>query len=257
MPDSLAGRSVFVTGASEGIGLAIASALAKQGAHVGMCARRAETLSAAAQQIAGAGGSVETITLDVVELDALTAALRRFAEARGRLDGLVNNAYIFSPGTIVDLSLQDWRRHFAINVDAPFATTREALRLMIAQGSGSIVNVASINAIRALAGSAAYSASKAALVQLGAVAAMEAAPSRVRVNTVIPGLVATPGTSRWSSGDPKFYDKASASIPMRRPGDPAEIAGAVLFLLSDAATYMTGQTIVVDGGKTSMLYVDL
>jgi NAD(P)-dependent dehydrogenase (short-subunit alcohol dehydrogenase family) len=222
-----------------------------------MCARRADKLTAAAADIASAGGSVEAITLDVADLEALAAALRTFAKQRGRLDGLVNNAYIFAPGAIVDLSLEDWRRHFAINVDAPFAVMREALRLMIPQGAGSIVNVASINAIRALGGSAAYSASKAALVQLGAVAAMEAAASRVRVNTVIPGLVETPGASRWSAGDPEFYTKASASIPMKRPGEPTEIAGAVLFLLSDAATYTTGQTIVVDGGKTTMLYVDL
>ncbi|SFR90711.1 SDR family NAD(P)-dependent oxidoreductase [Sphingomonas jatrophae] len=246
------GKVIVVTGASDGIGRATADRLAAEGARVVMIARGRDKLEAAAAEI---GGAVETAALDVTDTAAFEAAIAGAAARHGRLDGLVNNAAHVSMGMIVDTDEAAWRATFAAGVDAVFTGTRAALRVMMAQGSGSIVNISSTNGRRAMAAMGAYSASKAALIQFSKVAAMEAGPSGVRVNALAPGMVMTPGNAAFYETMPEALDAVSAAIPARRGGRPEEIAGAIRFLLSDDASYVNGICLDVDGGKAAQLYM--
>lgn len=249
------GKVALVTGASEGIGRATAERLAAEGAHVMICARRPDRLAEAEQSIRAAGGSVESRVLDVADADAFTAAIAELAEKRGRLDMLVNNAMSVHYGPLLDAKLEHWRKDFAVNSDAVFIGTREAMRVMVPQGSGAIVNISSTTGLRAMAGMASYSASKAALIHFTAVAAMEAAPHNVRVNAIVPGQVATPATLAFEKMAPDKSDATTAAIPMKRSGEPAELAAAITFLLSEDASYITGIALPVDGGKSVQLYM--
>ncbi len=249
------GRVFVVTGASDGIGRATAARLAGEGAHVVMMARGAEKLDAAAAALKADGGAVETIMLDVSDVSAFDAAIADVARRHGRLDGLVNNAALVSMGMIVDATDSDWRATFAAGADAVFTGTRAALRVMIPQGSGSIVNIASTNGRRAMAAMGAYSASKAALIHFSRVAAMEAGPAGVRVNALAPGMVLTPGNAAFYETAPEALAAVSAATPARRGGQPEEIAGAIRFLLSDDASYVNGVCLDVDGGKAAQLYM--
>jgi len=246
---------MIVTGASEGIGRATARTLARRGAHVALCARRPGPLEETADALRVEGGSVEAHPLDVADLDAFAALIADVARRRGRLDGLVNNAMAASYKALDDLDIADWRRDFAVNAEAPFVGTREALRIMRAQGHGAIVNISSACGIRAMPGMASYSASKAALVHFSACAAIEAAPCGVRVNCIVPGQIATPATQAFAAAQPETAGAITAAIPMRRSGEPEEVAETIAFLLSDVAAYITGIALPVDGGKAMQLYM--
>lgn len=249
------GRIVIVTGASDGIGRATASRLAADGAHVVMLARRSEPLEAAAKSLRDTGASVETAVLDIADSQALDGLVREVAERHGRLDGLVNNAAQVSMGAIVDTDDDTWRQTFAGGADAVFVATRAALRVMIPQGSGSIVNIASTNGERAMPWMGAYSASKAATIHFSRVAAMEAAPHGVRVNALSPGMIMTPGNLSYYNQQPEAQQRVEAAIPAQRGGRPEEVAAAIAFLLSDDATYVNGVCLEVDGGKAAQLYI--
>ena len=249
------GKVIIVTGASDGIGLATAQRLAADGAVVAMFARGAETLAAAADAIRKDGGQVETAVVDVADSAAFDAAIQAVAKKHGRLDGLVNNAAKVTMGDIVNSSDADWRATFAAGADAVFVGTRAALRVMIPQGSGAIVNISSTNGRRAMGYMGAYSASKAALIQFSAVAAMEAAPHGVRVNALAPGMVMTPGNEAFYSQNRDSLAVVEAAIPAKRGGKPSELAGAIRFLLSDDSTYVNGVCLDVDGGKAAQLYM--
>jgi len=244
------GRTIIVTGASEGIGLAISRGLAAEGAHVVMLARRAEVLEKAVESVRAAGGSCEAVALNVGDTQAFAAAIRSTFERRGRLDGLVNNAAYTFQGTLLETPVEKWRRMFTVNVEAPFVGMQAALDLMRSQGSGAIVNVSSVSGVRARKGGLAYSTSKAALNHLGAVAAVEAADYGVRINTVIPGptltesflLASSKGTGGTAALPP------ATNVPLGRFGTPEDVAKAVLFLLSDDASFITGETLRVEGG---------
>lgn len=249
------GKVALVTGASEGIGRATAQRLAAEGAHVMICARRADKLADAEESIRAAGGSVESQTLDVSDANAYAALIADLAARHGRLDMLVNNAMSVHYGPLLDATLDDWRQDFAVNSDAVFIGTREAMRVMIPQGSGAIVNISSTTGLRAMPGMASYSASKAALIHFTAVAAMEAAPHNVRINAIVPGQVATPATMAYEKMAPDKADATTAAIPMKRSGQPTELAAAITFLLSEDAGYITGIALPVDGGKSVQLYM--
>jgi NAD(P)-dependent dehydrogenase (short-subunit alcohol dehydrogenase family) len=255
MMGRFSGKVALVTGASEGIGRATAERLAAEGAHVMLCARRPEPLAETERAIRDADGSAEIRVLDVSDADAYAATIAELAARRGRLDLLVNNAMSVHYGTLLDTTLAQWRKDFAVNADAVFIGTREAMRVMIPQRSGSIVNISSTAGIRAMPNMASYSASKAALVQFTAVAAMEGAPHNVRVNTIVPGQVATPATIAFEKMAPEKADATTAAIPMKRSGRPDELAAAITFLLSDDASYITGVALPVDGGKAVQLYM--
>lgn len=250
---NLNGKTAIVTGGSDGIGKAIAQTLAGAGAHVVMCARTPEKLDAAVATITQSGDSASSVVLDVSDTDAFTALIDEVAEERG-LDILVNNAAHVSQAMISDTPLEDFRQNFAVNMDAPYVGTKAAMQAMAGKG-GSIVNISSVNGERAMPGGSGYSASKAALGHFSRVAAMEGARDNIRVNVVVPGPIMTPATQAWANADADYVKKIEAANPMGRFGTPQEVANAVLFLASDDASYVTGASIPVDGGKGNELYV--
>ncbi len=254
MTKDLAGKVALITGGSDGIGLATAKLLARRGATVVICARRPEKLEQACAEIA-TEGAVETHQLDVSDADAFAALVADVAARHGRLDMMVNNAMSVHYAPLEHLTLDHWRKDFAVNADAVFVGTQAALKVMTKQGSGSIVNISSTTAIRAAPMMASYSASKAALIQFTACAAMEAARSGVRINAIVPGQVQTPATEDFARKAPETAAKTADAIPMGRGGQPEELAEAIVFLLSDAASYITGVALPVDGGKSAQLYL--
>jgi meso-butanediol dehydrogenase / (S,S)-butanediol dehydrogenase / diacetyl reductase len=248
-------KIVLITGASEGIGRATAELIAAEGGHVIIAARRPEPLEETRAAIAAAGGSVEAHSLDVSDLAAYEALIHDIAKRHGRLDALVNNAMAATYKSLVDLTIEDWRRDFTVNAEAVFVGTREAMKLMIAAGRGSIVNISSACGVRAMPGMPSYSASKAALIHFSACAAIEGAPHGVRVNSIVPGQVATPATLQFQEYAPDAAKATTAAIPMERSGLPVELAQAILFLASDESSYVTGVALPVDGGKIQQLYI--
>ncbi len=255
MAQDLEGKVAIVTGGSDGIGFATAALLARRGAQVVICGRRQDALDKARAVIEAEGGKVEAVQLDVTDFDAFAALVEGTAAKHGRLDMLVNNAMSTHYAPIAKLTLDHWRKDFAVNAEAVFIGTRAAMKVMAAQGGGSIVNIASTTAIRAMANYSSYSASKAALIQFSAVAAMEGARQGIRVNAIVPGQVNTAATVDFASKAPELAAKTEGAIPMGRGGRPEELAEAIVFLLSDAASYITGVALPVDGGKAAQLYI--
>jgi NAD(P)-dependent dehydrogenase (short-subunit alcohol dehydrogenase family) len=150
---------------------------------------------------------------------------------------------------LADTDIEEWRANFRVNADAAFTATMTAIRLMAQQGHGSIVNVATIAAVRSVPGLGAYAASKAALISMSQTAALEAAASNVRVNIVIPGVIDTESMRGSFGNDPKIAAHSASQIPMGRFGTPDELTNGILFLASDEASYITGHSLIIDGGK--------
>jgi len=244
------GQNILVTGASEGIGFAVAQGIAREGGHAIMIARRPEVLETSLATIRQAGGSCEGRVLDVSDPEALAGFIAEIGRRPGRLDGLVNNAFTSLQKEIGATTLAEWRRVFAVNVDAAFVAIQSVLPIMQAQGGGAIVSVASVSGVRARPGSSAYSASKAALIHLGAIAAIEAAPHGIRVNTVIPGATTTPSFMRSVSqmAPEALAAVGESQVPLGRLATAEDVAKGVLFMLSDDAGFVTGAELRVEGG---------
>jgi meso-butanediol dehydrogenase/(S,S)-butanediol dehydrogenase/diacetyl reductase len=248
----LAGRTALITGSGTGIGAAMASLFAFEDAHVIVSGDREPALVRTADAIRAAGGSVETVVCDVTDEDAVARTIREVASRRGRLDILVNNAFRMSALPIAEMTTSAWRDSFSVALDAVFYATRAALPLMTARGGGAILNISSTAGHAALPALAGYSSAKAALEAFTRVAAVEGAPGGVRVNALAPGCIATPGT--LSAFPTEQAQRAMHRlIPLGRFGDPAEVARAALFLVSDDASFVTGTCLIVDGGQRAYL----
>ncbi len=252
----LSGRTALVTGASQGIGAAIARRFAREGAHVALCARRAGPLEALAHELAAAPAGVTVAALDVGDHERLERFLLEVAAARGRLDVLVNNAPSVSYAPLDELSLEAFRADFRVNVDAAFVTTRAALKVMAPRRSGSIINIASVSGLLALSGMAAYGAAKAALIHFTRQTAVEAAACNVRANVIAPGVINTAATAAGFAGPrAERGRRIAADVPLGRFGEPDEVASLALFLAGDESAYITGSVLTIDGGKSAALHV--
>lgn len=249
------GKVAIVTGASMGIGRATAIQLADEGAIVVGCARRKPKLDELVDTIKNRGGEFHSVGLDVGDTAAFAKLINDTAAQYGRLDVLVNNAPSVIGGMVVDQSLEDWRSNFGIGVDSVFIGVQAAMKIMIPQGSGSIINISSVSSLRAGTASGAYGAAKAALNQFSQCAAMEAAPHNIRINVVAPGAVETPGLDAATGKNAAIKKIIADAIPMQRAATPEEISQAICFLGSEDSSFITGVILPVDGGKTPQLYV--
>lgn len=238
-------KTVIVTGASRGIGAAIAGRLAREGANVAVCDIAVERARAEAAAICDRGGSAFAVGLDVSREDSWEDACREVLERTGRIDVLVNNAGINDRGSIVSTSRETWDRTISVNLTGAFLGMQAVAPAMRASGGGAIVNTCSIAAHHG-GPHAAYGASKWALRGLTQIAAMEFVEWRIRVNSVSPAVVET----ELNAGQPYLIPLARMT-PMGRNGHDVEIANAVVFLASDEASFITGQDIAVDGGFTA------
>ena len=237
-----------MTGASRGIGRAIAERLADAGRHVVLVSRSAESLEAVRSSIVEAGGSAEASPCDVGDGDAFAAAIDDVADRLGRLDILVNNAGITRDGLILRMSDEDFDEVLRVNLRSAFVSCRAAARAMMRGRFGRIVNIGSVTGVVGNAGQTNYAAAKAGLIGFTKSLAKELAPKGVTANVLAPGFIATEMVERL----PKEYrDEAAKSIPVRRFGEAAEIAHAAAYLTDDGASYVTGQVLIVDGGMTA------
>ncbi|HET6897327.1 MAG TPA: 3-oxoacyl-[acyl-carrier-protein] reductase [Vicinamibacteria bacterium] len=242
---TVSGKFVLVTGASRGIGRAIAEALAAAGATVVLGARDEARLAEVVAAITSGGGRASSVSLDVSRRDSVDAALAAMLERHGRIDGLVNNAGITRDNLLLRMKAEEWDAVLATNLTGVYHCTQAALRPMLKQRSGRIVNVTSVVGLTGNAGQANYAASKAGVIGFTKSVAREVASRAITVNAVAPGFIDTEMTAAMTD---KAKEAIASSIPMGRVGTPADVAGAVTFLLSDAAAYITGQVLGVDGG---------
>lgn len=246
----LSGKVAMVTGASRGIGESIAKLLAEQGAHVIVSSRKIDGCQVVADAINEAGGSAEALACHVGDMDQINAAFESIRANHGRLDILVNNAAA-NPyfGHILDTDLGAYTKTVDVNIRGYFFMSVEAGKLMREHGGGCIVNTASVNALQPGQMQGIYSITKAAVVNMTKSFAKECAPFNIRCNALLPGLTKTKFAGALFENE-EITKMAVSSIPMNRHAVPDEMAGTVLYLVSDASTYTTGECIVVDGGMT-------
>lgn len=246
----LDGKIALVTGASRGIGEAIARLLAQQGAHVLVSSRKAESCQQVVDAIRADGGSAEALACHVGDMDSIQAAFASIRAQHGRLDILVNNAAT-NPyfGNVLDTDLAAYNKTVDVNIRGYFFMSIEAGKLMCEQGGGAIVNTASVNGLQPGMGQAIYSITKAAVINMTKAFAKECAPFGIRCNAILPGLTKTKFAGALFTNE-GIYKQVVSSIPMGRHAEPSEMAGAVLYLVSKAGSYTTGECLVIDGGLT-------
>ena len=247
----LAGRKAIVTGASRGIGQAIANALAREGVDLAICARGAAGLDTAREALEAKGVRVHAEAFDVGDGEALRAFVASAGEALGGLDILVSN-----PTGSIGAEEGDWSSMFEADLMAAVRSTQAARPLLEASDAGSIVFISTIAAIETFAGPVSYGPLKAATVQYAKELAREAAADGIRVNSVLPGPIFFEGGpwDRHRAERPELYEATLAQCPQGRMGTPEEIANAVVFLVSSAASLITGESLVVDGGYTKRVF---
>ena len=241
----LDGRTALVTGASQGIGEAIARRLAQQGARVVLAARNEEKLQALAAEIDAAGGHARPLVLDVSRPETLAERLKTLPEDFAAIDILVNNAGITADNLLARMSLEDWERVLRTNLTGAYALTRELLRGMMKRRWGRVINITSVVGMMGNAGQANYAAAKAGLIGLTKSLARELGSRSITVNAVAPGYIQTAMTDRLPEA---AREELTGAIALKRLGTVDDVAAAVLFLASEEAGYITGHTLNVSGG---------
>ncbi len=239
-------RVVIVTGGGQGIGKGIASIFAEAGACVVISDKVAEAVQATAQELRDQGGNVLATVTDVRDSGQVAEMVQTAQKAFGRIDILVNNAAGNFKAPFLELSEKGWEAVVRATLKSVFLCSSAVAKIMAGQKSGNIINISSMDAFRGTANAAAYGVSKAGVVNLTKTMALELAPYNIRANGIAPGHIDTPGTSQWRP--PEVEEQLKKRIPLGRLGQPEDIATVALFLASDASAYMTGETILVDGG---------
>ena len=253
----LDGRNVVITGGAMGIGFGIGECIVEAGANVLLVDVDSDALASAQGLLEGQGAKVSSLALDLVEPDAGDRIVARCVKEFGSLDVLVNNAGIYPQVPMLDMSEEDFDRVYRLNVKALAFVSKAAAKQMIEQGGGgAIVNIGSIDSFHpSMVGLAAYDTSKGGVLMFTKNLALELAPHGIRVNMIAPGGIATPGVASMSSAQlseaemQEMIARFTAQIPMGRFGEPREIGSAAVFLASDAASYVTGASLIVDGGR--------
>ncbi|HUV38225.1 MAG TPA: 3-oxoacyl-[acyl-carrier-protein] reductase [Planctomycetota bacterium] len=245
----LKGKVSIITGGGRGIGFAIAEILADAGSDVALFDIVDADLDSASKALAGKGVKVETFKVNVADAEQVQKAVENVVETLGRIDVLVNNAGITRDGLLLSMTDEEWDLVLAVNLKGTFNMIRAAGRQMLRQRSGSIVNLASVSGIAGSAGQANYASSKAGVIGLTKTAAREFAKRGIRVNAVAPGFIETQMTAMLPDVVKQKYTEAT---PLRRAGQPADVAGAVLYFASDVSSFVTGQVLNVDGGMVMM-----
>jgi 3-oxoacyl-[acyl-carrier protein] reductase len=241
----LEGRVSLVTGASRGIGRAIAAAFAGEGAHVVLAARDTAKLAEAVAEIQAKGGKAEALALDVSDRASVEAGVAHVVAAHGRIDHLVNNAGVTRDNLLLRMKDEEWRQVLDTNLTGAFLCTQAVLKPMLKQRSGRIITITSVVGLGGNAGQANYAASKAGVIGFTKSVAREVASRGITANAIAPGFIETDMTAAMSE---KAREAVFAAIPLGRVGRPEDVAGAAVFLVSDAAAYVTGQVLAVDGG---------
>ncbi|NLX95493.1 MAG: 3-oxoacyl-[acyl-carrier-protein] reductase [Rhodopirellula sp.] len=244
----LSGQVAIVTGAARGLGLSVAHSLAGAGAKVAMVDVNAEQLGEAADKVRAAGGAAESFPCDVTDSARVNQVVEEVVGKWQRLDILVNNAGITRDTLIMRMKDDQWDAVIGINLRGTFLFTRAAARPMMKGQRGRIINMASVSGLTGNPGQANYSASKAGVIGLTRTVAKELAGRNITVNAVAPGFIATEMTAALGE---EILEQVKARIPLGRMGEPQDVADAVLFLASDAAAFITGHVLTVDGGLTA------
>jgi glucose 1-dehydrogenase len=252
----LQGRGIVITGGAQGIGEACARRLVADGAAVALWDVADAPGQALAAALTAAGGRAVFQHCNVASMADVNAALAASVAALGHIDGLVNNAGIFKASPFLDISEADWDAVIDVNLKGHFLVGQAVARQIVQQGGGgAIVNMSSVNARLTIASIASYNASKGGIDQLTRVMALALTEHGIRVNGVAPGTIATELATKAVLTSDEAKARIMSRTPMKRLGEPEEIASVVAFLLSDAASYMTGETVLVDGGRMTLNYV--
>jgi 2-deoxy-D-gluconate 3-dehydrogenase len=246
----LAGKVALVTGGNRGLGRAMATALAGAGADVALAARDRDSLEAAAQEIRAGGRRALAVPTDVTSAAEVDALLARTVEELGGLDVLVNNSGVLHPQPLIETSDEDWDRVLDTNLRGTFLCSRAAGRLFAERGAGKVINVASNFAYMGVPGFVSYCASKAAVVAFTRALAVEWAPLNVQVNAIAPGYFESDMNAELRA-DEELLRRTLRQIPARRMGRPQELGPLVVYLASSASDFMTGETLLLDGGQAA------
>lgn len=250
----LGDRVCVITGGAQGIGAACAERLAREGARLALWDVHEAAVKSLARRLQDEGIAVSAHPCDVSSKASVDAALVDTLQAHGRIDALVNNAGIFKAADFLDITEADWDAVIGVNLKGAFLVGQAIARVMVAQARGAIVNMSSVNGVLTIPNIASYNVSKGGINQLTRVMALALADRGVRVNAVAPGTIATELARQAVLTSDEARARILSRTPMKRLGEPAEVADLIAYLLSDAASYITGEIVTIDGGRMTLNY---